>query len=66
MSKKKQYIIYDGRAIYDEDEATVLCCAPTLKEAKSDCEMFGESCVFEYDVKGCTLTNGRMVYHYLP
>ncbi len=66
MSKKKQYIIYDGRAIYNEDAASVLCCAETLKEAKNDCKMYGEACVFEYDRKGKTLTNGVMVYHYLP
>ena len=59
----KKYIVYDERATYDEDEATVLTCADTLKEAKRDAREMGYPCVvFEYDFDGKTATNGRMVF----
>lgn len=66
FKKKKLFIIYDARATYDVDKATCLCTADTLKEAKEDCEDYGESCVFEYDVDGKYIINGEMVYHYMP
>jgi hypothetical protein len=57
------YIVYDGRARYDEDEATVLVSCDTLEEAKGRCPEFGDCVVFEYDIAGeSTLINGRLVY----
>lgn len=41
MKKKRKsdiarYYIMDGRARYNVDEATILCCSDTLREAKID------------------------------
>jgi hypothetical protein len=48
---KKTYIIYDARAMtLGPDEAQVLCCAKSLREARKDARMFGECAIFEYDL----------------
>jgi len=41
MANKRTYVIYDERAINcDTDNATVLCCADSLAEAKRDVKEF--------------------------
>ena len=61
---KKLFILYDGRAHADEDDATVLCTAYNEREAKEDKEMFPEDSLwFEYEVvEGKELVNGRARY----
>lgn len=56
--------VHNKWAMYDEEEASVLCCADTLEEARQDIEDFGfPGVIFEYDIHkdGKTLLNGRMV-----
>ena len=36
-----RYLIMDGRAIHNLDDATVLACSSTLQEAKRDAQDFG-------------------------
>jgi hypothetical protein len=61
MSDKKLYIIYDGRAMFDEDEAMVMDTAYSLREAKSLVKGT-DWVVFEYDVNDDILENGQFVY----
>jgi hypothetical protein len=59
----KMYIIYDGRAIYDEDDAMVMDTAHSIEEAKQVVdEADTDWVVFEYDVNDDILENGTMVY----
>lgn len=57
------YVLYDGRAEDDTDDASVYCCARSLKEAKRDKrEMFPDACIWAYDEDGDQLINERRVY----
>lgn len=54
------YIVYDGRAMYDVDEASVFCTADSLDEAITDAKDYGEGVVYRYDIDpkdGVTLIN---------
>ncbi len=63
----KKYIVYDGRAIAgDEDDASVLSIADSLKEAQEDCKDFGESCVYEYDLVKGEFKNGELIHVFIP
>lgn len=55
----KMFVIYDERAFLDgTDEASVLCTARSLKEAKRDVrEMFPRGVIYSYDMKGDELVN---------
>ena len=56
------YLLYDSRAMGDQgtDDAMVLCCANTDREAKEDARMFGyDLAIYKYDVKGNELINER-------
>lgn len=59
----KLFVIYDGRAIDgNTEDASVYCCADSLKEAKRDVrEMFPDGVIFSYDTApdGKTLINER-------
>jgi len=66
---ERLFIIYDGRARFvDPNECSVLCCAKTLAEARSDIKtMFPDGVIYEYDVL-CSrpgqrdeLVNGKLV-----
>lgn len=59
----KLFIIYDERAMLEgTDEACVLCCANSLKEARRDVrEMFPRGVIYEYDTQGQELVNERYV-----
>lgn len=61
MSKTKLYIIYDERAIYDEDEATVLDTAESKPEALEAAKAFAPCVIFRYTKNGSKLTNPEMV-----
>lgn len=69
--KQKYYIVYDGRAIYDEDDATVVECVgkstsdEAIKQFKNDWADCG--CVlFEYDIDDeDSLINGVMVQSWI-
>lgn len=65
-SKKQKtvlYVLYDGRAETDTDDALVYCCASSLREAKRDKrEMFPDACIWVYDEDGDKLINERRVY----
>lgn len=49
---RKQWILYDGRACggVGSDDAMVLCCASSLKEAKEDSKMFGDGAIYVCDI----------------
>ena len=49
---EKLFVLYDERAMSgNTDDAAVMCCAKTLKEAKRDKrEMFPTAVIVEYDV----------------
>jgi len=59
------WVLYDERAASgDTDDATVLCCANSLAEARRDKrQMFPTAVIYEYDVDtdGKTLINERVV-----
>jgi len=58
----KSYIVYDGRARYDEDEASVISVEDSLQGAKDLIEELGwDACIFEYDDNGSELTNGKLI-----
>jgi len=61
---KKLFILYDGRAHHDEDDAAVLCTAFSEKEAKEDLELFPQDSLwFEYDIiDGYKAENGKARY----
>jgi hypothetical protein len=60
------YVVYDGRAILDPDEAYMLEYIGEATKTKA-IEIFKKewsdynSCLFEYDSEGQDLTNGRMI-----
>ena len=59
----KFYIIYDGRAFYDTDSASVLFTTDDLDEAiKSANEDFGDACIVEYDDNGKKLINEHVMW----
>ena len=59
---RKQWVLYDERANYDEDEATVLSSADSLEEARRDKrELFPSAVIFEYVVKNGVAAKGRRV-----
>jgi hypothetical protein len=66
----KQYVIYDGRAKTEgTDEAAVLSCACSLKEARKDARMFGYECdIYVYDLDEHTrmADNEQYVETYMP
>ena len=47
---KRVYIVYDGRAAFgDTDDATVCCCADSLREARRDVkEDFPDGVIYSY------------------
>jgi predicted RNase H-like HicB family nuclease len=58
----KMYLIYDGRAWNDPDDATVLDTADTLKEARQAVKEWPDACIYEYDVQGSELKNEKQVF----
>ena len=56
----KFYVIYDGRARFDEDAAAIMDTANSLEEAR---EVVKDTdwVIFEYDERGSLLENGRFV-----
>lgn len=57
---KRLYILYDSRAVFDPDDATVYCTASSLKEAKKDRrEMFPDAVCYSYDSSEKTLKDRR-------
>ena len=60
------YIVFDGRASVDEDEAQILETLGQLsrkeavKQFKTEWEGWS-SCLFEYDIEGPEITNGRLI-----
>jgi hypothetical protein len=57
----KKYIIYDGRATSDTDDASVMECCDTLKEAITNAPDYGNGCcIWSYDVKGKNLINEKL------
>ena len=51
LPTNRTYVVYDGRAGMegDTDEASVCCCADTLREAIRDVrDMFPDGCVYSY------------------
>ena len=70
MNKKNRiYIIYDGRARENTENATILETCDTLKEAIEDCKLFLHpfSCdpvVYSYDNSGECLTDEQLEYIY--
>ena len=57
---KRIYIIYDGRAIDNTDEAAVMVTCDSLKEARSYKGAFGNGCiVWSYTKQGKKLTDER-------
>lgn len=57
----KLYIIYDERAMYDEDKAMVLDTADTEKEAHIAAEAFAPCVIFQYTKNGRILENGQLL-----
>ena len=49
---RKQYILYDGRSCggVGSDDAQILCCASSLREARSDSKMFGDGAIYVCDI----------------
>jgi len=61
---KRLYIIYDGRAMANVDDATVMETCDSLKEAKEDMKDFGDGCViYSYLKKGKELVDERFEYY---
>lgn len=46
------YIVYDGRAMYDVDSASVFTTANSLKEAREDAKSYGEGVIYSYAEDG--------------
>lgn len=63
VQNDKIFIIYDGRArLGDEDDASVLDTAYTLREArKAKMNFPNDSVIFECDIINNVCQNGRMV-----
>lgn len=64
----KNYVIYDGRAYYDEEEASILDVMNDVTDRKEALKIFAkdwtfdDACLFEYDVDSDgNLTNGIML-----
>jgi len=62
-AKKKAYVLYDERALYDVDNAAVLTVSDSLREARADRrDMFPNGVIYEYDERvGDEYKNGRMI-----
>ncbi len=59
---KKSYIIFDARANYDEDEASVLESCSSLKEAKESIKDYpSDSVLFEYDIEPNNENDGTLI-----
>lgn len=61
------YLVYDGRAVYDEDAAAILDCIGEATQADALAEFKREwadvdAVLFEYDVDGDQIHNGRRVF----
>lgn len=57
---KRLYIVYDGRAIDNTDDAAVMVTCDSLKEARSYKGDFGDGCViWSYAKKGEELVDER-------
>lgn len=67
MSENKFWILYDGRAEFQDTEDCVVLetCGSTAKEVRSSLENWDghDAVLFEYDTDGKELKNGRMVGH---
>lgn len=60
---ERTYIVYDGRANYDVDAASVCCFAYTLQEAKQDVEeIFPDGVIFSYIEKNGKLVDEKREY----
>lgn len=59
----KKYIIYDGRANSGFTfDASILCVADSLEEAKEDLKGYpSDSCIYSYDVEGNQLVNEEFI-----
>lgn len=58
----KSYVIYDARASYNVDEASILSVEDTLQEARDLIEEMGwDACIFEYEDNKSHLTNGKLI-----
>lgn len=62
---KKTYIIYDGRATENTDDASVMECCDTLQEAVRNAPDYGDGCcIWSYDIKpgkpNNMLINGKL------
>lgn len=65
----KAYVIYDGRAFFDENEASILDVMNDVTDRNEAMKIFNEdwtfddACLFEYDVnpENNELTNGWMI-----
>ena len=63
---EKYYIVFDGRARYDEDKAAIYECfdseskGSAIRDFKRDYK-HEDAVLFEYDVDGDNLANGVMI-----
>lgn len=53
------YIVYDARAMYDVDAATVFTTADTLHEARRDAKGYGGGVIYSYKKNGQILDDER-------
>jgi hypothetical protein len=57
---QRVYIIYDARAEYDVDEASILFSCGSLTEAKAKQMLFGSDCViYSYELVDGIATDGK-------
>lgn len=58
----KNYLIFDSRYLIDEDNATVLECCDSLKEAKINVNNYSTgSVIVEYDVINGEFVNPKII-----
>ena len=60
--REKLYIIYDGRALGNTNDAAVMETCDSLEEAEESAPDYGEGCcIWSYDVDGDKLINETFV-----
>jgi hypothetical protein len=58
--EKRVYIVYDARAEYDVDEASIMFSCDSLTEAREKKKLFGSDCViYSYQLVDGIATGGK-------
>lgn len=58
---KEVYVLYDERATYDVDDASVYCLADTEEEARDDAKDFTPCVIYKYKQKQVSKSQWEML-----